>query len=1002
MIFRTGLLLVLWTLAAGGVPTPAEANAPPEYLQLYRQGRQLEQSGKLDAAVAHYRQAIDTARAGYPENAAKILHWLGGVEQRRQAFAAAQSAFEEALQLREQVLGKDHDAVAVSLDALAGLHAEMGRYAEAEALYRRALKIEQTRHGTEHWKVALRLNNLAEVYRLRADYVRAEELLRQALAIDTAVWGEKHANVAIRLGNLAEVYRQQGAYDQAKPLQEQALALDEANYRAGEIDALNLGIRYNNLGQLYRTLGDYAEARPYYAKALELWREDPGEDTPVYAVGLNNLGWLDYLARDYAGAAKLYRQSLEIASRVYGDAHPDVARNLNNLGLLYAAQKNTAKAEEAYRHALSIWNKVHGATHPATITTANNLAKLYRDHERLEEAERVLKGLVVEARRNGQASVLWLVYDNLTRVFAAGGQSSAAVLLGKQAVNQLQSLRLNLAALDKELQQSFLADKHETYQFVANLLVDQGRVAEAQEVLLMLKEEEYFDFVRRQRSGDSRTLRASYTRGEQHWIERARQLDELLHATPSSTDGDGTLRREADEKNALAAFTKYFEDLKQAFSESRIEAVGRHAAVSGDTKLAALAREYQNLREQSELSAAQQARKTELRKTMLIAARDFNACLAEIRTLEAFQEKNLDTLRALQGTLRELGHGVVLLHYLILPQRVRIILTTPDVQLCRETQVSASELDEYITRFRGNLLNRLKYPVEEMQHLYKLLLQPVAEDLRQARARTLMLALDGRLRYVPMAALHDGEKYIAENYAIALFTEAARDKLKDPPQADWKVAGLGLTEAVTGFDALPSVASELDGIVRDSPQDKRGIMPGLIKLNREFTADSLLDVLDLRWPVLHIASHFMFQPNTEADSYLLLGDGNPLTLAQIRLGYDFNGIELLTLSACQTAVGSTGRGGEVEGFGALAQKMGAKSVLATLWPVDDRSTGLFMQHLYREQQRGLTKAEALQAAQCAFINARCPRQNSDEAPNYPFQYDHPFYWAPFILMGNWL
>jgi CHAT domain-containing protein len=134
--------------------------------------------------------------------------------------------------------------------------------------------------------------------------------------------------------------------------------------------------------------------------------------------------------------------------------------------------------------------------------------------------------------------------------------------------------------------------------------------------------------------------------------------------------------------------------------------------------------------------------------------------------------------------------------------------------------------------------------------------------------------------------------------------------------------------------------------------------------------------------------------------------------------YDFSGVDLLTLSACETALDSAGAGGkEIEGLGTLAQKKGAGGVLATLWPVADSSTGLFMQRLYRlREEQGLSKAEALRRAQLSFLHDESA--NDDEMSRQRGKvvslngakgqhvastgYRHPYYWAPFILMGNWL
>ncbi|MEM7017711.1 MAG: CHAT domain-containing protein, partial [Pseudomonadota bacterium] len=196
-----------------------------------------------------------------------------------------------------------------------------------------------------------------------------------------------------------------------------------------------------------------------------------------------------------------------------------------------------------------------------------------------------------------------------------------------------------------------------------------------------------------------------------------------------------------------------------------------------------------------------------------------------------------------------------------------------------------------------------------------------------------------------------------------------------------------------GMNPLPSVPGELNNIVKEGDNDEAGVLPGIVKLNSEFTAQSLLDTLkEKAYPAVHLASHFIFKAaGTDQDSFLLLGDGGGLTLARIRDEFDFQGIDMLTLSACETGMGSVGADGrEIEGFGVLAQKKGAKSVIATLWPVTDKSTGLFMQTMYRihAENPDMTKSEAVREAQLTLLKNR--------------QFSHPHYWAPFILLGNWL
>ena len=177
----------------------------------------------------------------------------------------------------------------------------------------------------------------------------------------------------------------------------------------------------------------------------------------------------------------------------------------------------------------------------------------------------------------------------------------------------------------------------------------------------------------------------------------------------------------------------------------------------------------------------------------------------------------------------------------------------------------------------------------------------------------------------------------------------------------------------------------------------------------------------------HIASHFKFQAGTEADSFLLLGDGSKLSLKDIRTRFGFAGVDMLTLSTCETGFGGgqDSNGREVEGFATLAQNKGAKSVLATLWPVADQSTSRLMQTMYRSRDKDqMSKAAALQKAQLRLLKGNdgaveaqtadvwrglarpATARSASSLPTFTVKtrapHAHPYYWAPFILMGNWL
>jgi CHAT domain-containing protein len=558
------------------------------------------------------------------------------------------------------------------------------------------------------------------------------------------------------------------------------------------------------------------------------------------------------------------------------------------------------------------------------------------------------------------------VLDGFMKAWRARGQPQLAIFYGKLAVNIIQTLRADLRRLDPELQQSFLRKWEESYRHLAELLISEGRLPEAQQVIDLLKEREFFDFVRRDATVSALHGQAALTPTEAAWEWRYRSI--------------------AD-------------------------------------RLAALATEYGALRHQPARTAADTQRLDALEADLGVARQAFEQFVThlqtEVRQAPQVQERLAhltDESQGLMDALRDLGPGTVALYTLVTDTAYRVILTTPEVQLAREFPIATADLARKVFAFRHALDparpgGLLRDPRPLARELYQILVAPIAQDLQQAHAETLMWSLDGVLRYLPLAALHDGEQYLLERYRLAVFTPASATRLKDQPQRPWRGVGFGVSKAHEGFTALPTVPDELRGIIRDATQRHAlGVLPGRIHLDEAFTDAALRAALRQRYPVVHIASHFQLNPGDDTASFLLLGDGSHLPLAQLKTWpQPFQGVELLTLSACNTAVGSREtEGQEVEGLAVLAQRQGAKAVVATLWPVVDASTQELMQTFYRlrESQPGLPEAATqMGGARGLDLVTGAPSEPGGALP--PFlpepgaPYAHPAYWAPFVLIGNW-
>jgi CHAT domain-containing protein len=249
------------------------------------------------------------------------------------------------------------------------------------------------------------------------------------------------------------------------------------------------------------------------------------------------------------------------------------------------------------------------------------------------------------------------------------------------------------------------------------------------------------------------------------------------------------------------------------------------------------------------------------------------------------------------------------------------------------------------------------------------------------QALKIFVTLDNSLRYVPMAALFDREKYLIENYQNVVFTRTDTTGMLQASAPVWTGFGFGSSQAQTidllgdknelHFPAIPGAIQELQSIFGNGAADT-GILAGTVFTDKQFSMNVFYEALKQHRPLVHIASHFSFRPGDDSRSFLLLGNSTALTLNEMKKQEKlFAGVELLTLSACNTAATQADSNGkEIDGFAELAQRLGAASVLATLWPVSDHSTFWLMKDFYRMRQgnNGATKAEALRRAQLALLN----------------------------------
>ncbi|MGD1918927.1 MAG: CHAT domain-containing protein [Pleurocapsa sp.] len=326
---------------------------------------------------------------------------------------------------------------------------------------------------------------------------------------------------------------------------------------------------------------------------------------------------------------------------------------------------------------------------------------------------------------------------------------------------------------------------------------------------------------------------------------------------------------------------------------------------------------------------------------------------------------------------------------ILLPDRIAIIANFPNgkTKIVWHTDRDKQAVVDEINNFRRSLEAFYDdFDSIEAESIYSWLIEPFESDLEQAKVSTLVFIQDGLLRSIPMSALYDGKRFLVEKYAIAttpslnLINRSLLDRVPS------KALALGLTQTST-IDCI--VFNPLPNVEREIQQVKSIINKTIDLLDADFTRDRLQKELDkTSYPVVHIATHGQFSAEPE-DTFLITGDGKKLTITELdRLirttAKDSQPVNLISLTACQTAVGDERA---ALGLAGVAIQAGASSALASLWNIDDDLTPEVVRKFYSGlKTQNTTKAKALQQAQKSFIA----------------QGEHPAYWSPFIIIGDWL
>jgi CHAT domain-containing protein len=992
--------------------------------QLYRQGKAMDAIPLLLKVREVYKKVLGELHYDYvgSMNNLAVLYRENGEH------ARALPLFLEAHHIFRKMLGERHPAYVSSLNNLAVVYRDMGEDGRALPLYLEAREICEKVLGERHPLYAITLTNMAMLYKDMGEHTKALPLFLEVRDIRKKIQGERHPTYGTSLNNLAGLYQDMGEHARALPLLLEARDIvKKVLSERHPLYAQNA----NNLGMLYQKMGEYAKALPLYVEARDINKKVLGEHHPYYAATLNNLATLYQDMGEHARALPLLLESRDIRKKVVGERHPSYALSLNSLANLYNDMGEYAKALPLLLKARDIRKKVLGERHPSYATSLNSLAFLHRDRKEYTKAlplfleARDINKKVLGERHPHYATSL----NNLAWLYMNMGKPKQAMKSSQEA----------LRALEGYLDDGFgLLGDRQRNQILQNVLHNLG-------LLLSLQEE-----------------------AERPAAER--------YAAVLSWKGRvaswGTLDRLALNQPALKETVEQLQEARARLARFALQ-------TPTPAQQAAWLREVQALTEHKERLEAELARRSsEFRKQNERRSLTPEQLAKELPGNVAF----VDLIEFTHFTAPGAGKGKPQIE-----QRLLAFVSRRGKEVVAVPLGAQKPVADAVARWRAEvekaprLANRATID-RAGKALRDAVWQPLMKHVGDAK--TVIVAPDGVLCQFPLAALPGSKSgsYLIEERALAQVSSAAHlfdllAPMDGKPREGKGLLALGGVDYGEGkpYGPLPGTVVEArrcrDLFRKTFTADSAVLLSG-----KEATTAALRKGAAASPRYLHLATHGYFEPPDRVERLLrgldsredagFLRSQQAVTLSNLpglRCGLalaganqpppaddpnalpgvltgqdvealDLRGCEVAVLSACQTELGDVARSQGVLGLQRAFHKAGAKTLVTSLWSVQDGATAELMDEFYSRLwgKKKITRLEALRQAQLAILrNPERVRQRSAtlladarkrgvpeemlRGPKGRYATDLPeggkidtkparspeAWWAAFVLSGEW-
>lgn len=673
-------------------------------------------------------------------------------------------------------------------------------------------------------------------------------------------------------------------------------------------------------------------------------------------------------------AAEILDDAVEVAEKS-GDRGTFI-RAKDQLGVALGMTRQSVRAEEVLREALEMSRKEGSSSLTAAIL--NDLGNLLTGQAKFDD------GLAAFAE-----SVSLSGEDRALLARALSNSAGAAALAG----NDQKAIDLNGRAVEAI---SRLEPSHEKGLLLLSAAETASRIKAGAGATQLLRAQKSAQLALETAEGLNDVVLESYALGTLGRLyAEDKQLDAALSLTRRATfaaqkaqspdasyraqwQSGRILKEQGKTAEAIAAYRRAEQTLQPIRHDLALGYGNAAAQLSFRESLGPLFFELADLllKESEKDPAAEQ--------TLLVEARDTVEQLKAVELEDYFQDDCVNVVRARSESIEKADAHSAVMYLIPLPDRTEVLISLASGMHRFPAKVGSEELIASVRQFRRNLETRTTYAyIEQAEQLYDWIIRPIHDYLVEKKINTLVFVPDGALQTVPLAALYDGKRFLIEEFAITITPGISAVEPHALSRKHAQVLLTGLSDAVQGFPALDFVPAELQTIETE--------YPGQVLLNNRFVTPALERKLTReQFSIVHIASHGQFDRDAHK-TFVLTYDGK-LTLNKLEAlirpsQYRGRPVELLVLSACQTAAGDDRA---ALGLAGVAVKAGARSAVASLWFVNDQSTAAFTSELYAQlrQPEQISRAKAVQAAQLKMLHDR--------------RYRHPCYWAPYLLIGNWL